>query len=159
MVDPMDALVKLQGAIDGGLVRLRPGHVYPSLGVWMDEPGGKTRLTYAKVNNGKVQAVALFGHNGYIERIPCFQTEYAVVETMRQKGLASDLVSKAIEEMRNGFGRNGAKRFYVEAVVGVTNTASNRLAKQLLSDVPEAITDEFSGEPALRYVKLFECGT
>lgn len=59
--------------------------------------------------------------------------------------------------MRNGFGRSCAKRFYVEAVVGVNNTASNKLAKRLLSDTLEAITDELSGEPALRYVKLIEC--
>lgn len=159
MVDPMEALVKLQEAIGSGLVRLKRGDIHSSLGVWMDEPNGKTRITYAKVTGRKVEAVALFVHNGYLEGVPCFQAGYAVVESMRSKGFASDLVLKAIEEMSNGFGRNGAKRFYIEAVVGEKNAPSNKLAKCLLSDAPESITDDMSGEPALRYVKLIECGS
>ena len=157
MVDPMDALVKLQEAVNARWVVLRPGDIYPYLGVWMDEPAGKTRLTYARVTGRKVEAVAMFCHNGHIEGVPCFQTGYAVIEPMRQKRFASDLVSRGIEEMRNGLGKHGAKRFYVEAVVGLTNTASNKLARHLLSDTPETITDDFSGQPALRYVKLVEC--
>jgi hypothetical protein len=125
----------------------------------MDEPAGKTRLTYARVTSRRVEAVSIFCHNVYIEGIPCFQTGYAVIESMRRNGLASDLVSRGIEEMRNGFAKHGGKRFYVEAVVGLTNTASNRLAKFLLSDTPETITDQFSRKPALRYVKLVECVT
>ena len=159
MVDPLDALAKLQEAVNGGWVVLRAGDIYPDLGVWMDEPAGKTRLTYARVAGRKVEAVALFAHNGYIEGIPCFQAGYAVIESMRQRGFGSELVEKGIAEMRHGFGKHGAKRFYVDAVVGLENIASNKLAKRLLSGAPEAITDEFSGEPALRYVKLLECGT
>ena len=157
MVDPMDALVKLQKAIGSGVVRMNACDLYPNLGVWMDEPAGKTRFTYAKIIGSKVEAIAMFVHDGYIEHVPCFQVGYAVVETMRQQGVASDLVSKAVEEMRNGLGRNGAKSFYLEAVVGVTNLASTKLASRLLSDTSQAITDEYSGEPALRYLKLFEC--
>jgi hypothetical protein len=157
MVDPLNTLAKLQGAINSGLVVLRPGDVYTDLGVWMDEPEGKTRLTYARSIDGKVAALAMFAHNGSIGNAPCFQTGYAVIQSMRRQGLATDLVSKGIQEMRNGFGRQGAKRFYVEAVVGATNEASNKLASRLLSNSPENITDEFSGEPAFRYVKLVEC--
>jgi len=159
MVDPMDALAKLQEAVDGGWVVLRPGEIYPDLGVWMDQPAGKTRLTYAQVTGRKVEAVALFAHNGYIEGIARFQAGYAVVKSMRQKGIVSALVSKGIAEMRHGFGTRRATRFYIEAVVSLKNMASNKLAKRLLSDAPEEITDEFSREPALRYVKLIECGT
>jgi len=157
MVDPMDALAKLQEAVEGGWVELRPGEIYTDLGVWLDKPEGKTRLTYAKVTGRRVDAIALFCLNGKIQGVPCFQTGYAVVESEREKGFASDLVSKGIQEMRIGFGKRGAKAFYVEAVVGLTNIASNKLASRILSSAPETITDEFSGEPALRYVKLFQC--
>ena len=159
MVDPIDALSKLQEGLDGGWVVLRPGDIYPDLGVWMDEPGGITRLTYARVGGRSVEAIAVFCHNGYLDRIPVFQTGYAVVESMRRNGVGTDIVSKGIEEMRKGFARQGAKKFYVEAVVGVNNTASKRLAERLLSDAPEAIVDEFSGQSALRYVKLIDCRT
>ncbi|HEX7115273.1 MAG TPA: hypothetical protein VF193_09080 [Steroidobacter sp.] len=157
MVDPMDALVKLQEAVNRGSVALWPGEVYPDLGVWMDAPLGRSRVTYAKLAGSEVQAVALFFHNGFINNIPCFQTGYAVVEAMRRRGMASQLVAMGIEEMRTGLRRNGVQEFYVEAVVGLDNTASNNLARRLLSEAPERITDQLSGEPALRYVKLIQC--
>lgn len=157
MVDPMDTLVKLQSALDQGIVRMQRCELDPNLRVLMDNPAGSVRITYASIEKGKVQGLAVFGMNGHIEDSPCFQVGYAVLEAKRQKGLASDLVKKGIEEMRNGFGRNGAKKFYVEAVVGVSNEPSNRLAKRLLAATPEEITDKFSGEPAKRYVKLIEC--
>jgi hypothetical protein len=159
MVDPMDALVKLQDAVDNGLVVLQAGDIHPDVGVWMDEPAGKTRFTYARVAGRKVEAIALFAHNGSIEGTPCFQIGYAVIESMRQRGIGSELAAKGIAEMRHGFGKHGAKRFYVEAVVGLENIASNMLAKRLLSDAPETIIDAFSGESALRYVKPVDCRT
>ena len=157
MTNPMDALVKLQLAIDRGQLTLQPADVYPTLGLWMDEVGGTTRFTFAKVDSGKVQAIAMFVHAGEINAAPCFQTGYAVIESVRQMGLASDLVAKGIEEMRHGLGRHGVAVFYVEAVVGEGNTASHRLATRLISATPERITDAFSGEAALRYLKRVNC--
>ena len=159
MVDPMDAPLKLQEAIDRDVVRLRPGDVYPDLGVWMDKPAGRPRLTYAKTTGRTVEGIALFVHTDPIDGIPCFQTGYAVIETIRRKGVGSDIVTKGIEEMKNGLRRNGVKEFYVEAVVGVGNVASNKLAKRLLSDTPEEITDELSGEQAFQYLKLIKCSS
>lgn len=159
VINPTDTLSKLQEALDGGWVELRPGDVHADIGMWIGEPGGATRLTYARVSGRSVEAVAVFAHNGYIDGIPCFQAGYAVIDSMRRKGVATDVVSKGIEEMRKGFGRQGAKKFYVEAVVDLANAASNRLAKRLLSDAPETIVDAFSGESAHRYLKLIECST
>lgn len=43
------------------------------------------------------------------------------------------------------------KSFYVEAVVGKDNLASQRVASKIISDVPVAGTDSESGEPILAY--------
>jgi hypothetical protein len=109
------------------------------------------------MDRGKVLSISLFALTEPVSGIPCFQIGYAVVESMRQKGLASDIVAKGIHELRNGLKRNGAQQFYVEAVVAVPNTASNKLAKRLLSDNPKPCVDAYSGKPAMQYLKLIEC--
>jgi hypothetical protein len=137
MTDPVNALVKLQAAVDHGQVDLNPCEIYPDLRVIADQPGGRPRFTYANIERGKVLSVSLFVLTEPIGGIPCFQVGYAVIESMRQRGLASDTLAKGIQEFRNGFKRNGAAKFYAEAVVAVSNTPSTRLAQRLLSDTPK----------------------
>ena len=55
--------------------------------------------------------------------------------------------------MKNGMARNGLKTFYVEAIVGMHNTASQRVAAKVISDKPVATTDAASGLPALQYLR------
>lgn len=156
MTDPMNALVKLQAAVDHGKVDLNPCEIYPDLRMIADQPGGKLRMTYANIEKGKVLSVSLFVLTEPIRGIPCFQVGYAVIEPMRQRGLASDIVAKGIQELRNGFKRNGLEKFYVEAVVAVSNTPSNRLAQRLLSETPNQCADAYSGQPSMQYLKLIE---
>lgn len=152
----MDALKSLQIAVGNKQVFLQPCELYPDLRVILDRPQGTLRITYAIFQRAKVAAIALFAEAGRIEGIPCFQLGYAVIESMRGQGLASDIVSQGMGELVHGLKRNGAKQFYVEAIVGIDNEPSNRLAKRLISDKPKAITDEFSREPAFQYLKLIE---
>lgn len=156
MTDPMDALKSLQRAVDCRIVALSHCEIHSDLRVISDQPGGTPRITYANVQKGKVVAIALFVMADPVSGVPCFQLGYAVNESMRRQGLASDIVRKGMEELLNGLKIHGAKQFYVEAVVAVTNEPSNRLAKRLLSDAPKEIEDEFSGEPALQYLRLVE---
>lgn len=79
-----------------------------------------------------------------------------MIESRRGKGLGSAILSQGMEELHRGFGRQCAKKFYVEGVVSVSNDPSNKIARRLLSDTPTAITDEVSGEAALQYLKLLE---
>lgn len=156
MADPMNALASLQVAIDKGIVQLQPCSIHSDLKVLADQPTGKLRLTYANISNGKVLAISLFAFTAPIDGVPCFNVGYAVVESMRNKGLAADILAKSIEELRNGFMRNGAKKIYLEAVVAVSNTPSNKVAKKVLSDTPTQCTDAYSGQPALQYIRLIE---
>jgi len=157
MTDPMDALVKLQAALDSRIpLQTQRCNIYPDLVLIADEPTGKLRLTYARIEKRKVIAVSLFALTDPIEGIPCFQAGNAVIESMRRKGLGSAILSRGIEELCNGFKKQGAKKIYIEGVVSVSNEPSNKIARRVLSDAPTSITDAFSGEQAFQYLKLIE---
>ena len=75
-------------------------------------------------------------------------------EAYRQKGRATATVRASLVELEHGFSARGIiPSFYVEAVVGADNIASQKVAAATLSNTPDAGTDKFSGEPVLHYVK------
>jgi hypothetical protein len=156
MTNPMDALVSLQSALDEDRVTMRACDIHPDMKVLLDHPMGELRLTYASVAGGIVQSIAVFVTAEPVNGVPCFALGYAVIEAMRGRGLAKDIVVKAMAEMQKGLKRNGMREFYVEAVVGTSNIASNRLANRLLSDSPKLGTDATSGEPIFQYLKLLK---
>lgn len=154
MTDPMNALVELQRALDRRTVRPQPCEIHKDISVIFDQPNGTPRYTYAKVNNGKVQSIAVFALTEPVEGIPCFQMGWATVESVRGQGLATDTTTKGIDEIRNGLKKHGAGKFYIEAIVSDSNQHSNKIAKKLLSDSPVKCTDSFSGEPAVQYLRM-----
>lgn len=46
--------------------------------------------------------------------------------------------------------------FYVEAIVGADNKPSQRVAEQVISNTPVAVTDKLSGLPAFQYIRKIE---
>jgi len=88
-----------------------------------------------------------------IDGVPCFQVGVAVPVPYRSKGYAKSIVAAAIAELKNGLSRNNISSFYVEAVVSTDNVPSKRVAEAVISSNPAAITDEYSGLPALHYVR------
>jgi hypothetical protein len=156
MVDPMDALRTLQPAIDSGGVTLKACELFADLKVILDYPMGELRLTYVATSKGRADAIVQFVRADPVDGVPCFGLGCAVQEPLRGHGVARRTVANALAELQNGLRRSGVKRYYVEAIVSPSNTPSNRIATRLISDSPASITDEFSGEPALQYMKLFE---
>jgi hypothetical protein len=157
MTDTMAALTSLQQALNNGLVTFQRCKLHPDLQVHLDEPSPRvSRFTYASISKGNVLAIAMFVMAEPVEGVHCFQLGYAVLESARRAGLGSAIVAKGIEEIRNGFKATPLKEFYVEAVVGKYNLASNKIAAKVLSATPTEITDVFSGEPALQYLRLVE---
>jgi hypothetical protein len=156
MTDPLNALNSFQSA-------LRRGEIYPqqcetdsSLHVLLDRPNGEIRLTYVRLNHGKVTALATFVSGDPMDGLPCFNVGYAVPEKYRRRGRAKDIVNAAINEMKHGFSRTRAASFYVEAIVGVDNIASQHVASVTISTDPIPVTDEVSGLPALHYVRKID---
>ena len=150
MTDPTDSLKSFQEHFSLGVIDVQPGALDRDLFVYQDQPNGTLRLTYVRLNGQTVTALVLFVLTDPIDGVPCFQLGYAVPEVYRSQGVAKAAVSAAIAELKHGLGRNGAKPFFIEAIVGADNLASQRVASETLSVETEEITDVVSGLPGLR---------
>ncbi|MNE81585.1 hypothetical protein D3C80_1782480 [compost metagenome] len=123
----------------------------------LDRPNGETRITYAMVDFGRVRAFVTYVSADPVHGVPCFGVGYAVPEKFRRQGLAAKIIDKSIDEMKHGLARNGIQKFYIEAVVGESNIASRKVAEKVISATPDRTgLDEFSGEPAITYLRLIE---
>jgi len=153
MTDPSDSLRSFQQAVLDGDLHLRCGEIDQELFVHSDQPEGKARLTYARLQRQTVTALAIAVLTEPIEGVPCFQLGVAVREAYRGQGRAKSIVEAAIVEIKNGLARHNIRAFYVEAIVGAHNESSQYVAAAILSRTPIEITDEFSGLPALQYLR------
>jgi hypothetical protein len=153
MVDPHDALVSYQQAFTEGMISPAPGSLHRDLVVLMDDATGMRRITYALVEAGVVKATVFYFVMEPLHGVPCFHAGYAVAVPFRGQGLATSILAKSLEEMQHGFKRH-MNKFYIEAVVGVDNEASKRIAKRAFPDPPAEIVDAYSGERALRFLRL-----
>jgi hypothetical protein len=156
MTDPLNALQSFQQALLRGGIQLQRGVLDRDLYVHVDKPNGETRFTYARLEARAVTAFVEFVSWEPIEGTPCFNIGYAVPEAYRNQGRAKEVIRAAISEMQHGFGRHGLSVFYVEAIVGANNKPSQRVAEQVISDTPVAVTDQISGLPAFQYVRRIE---
>ena len=94
----------------------------------------------------------------YIEAKPnegkrCFGVDYAVAAPFRGQGIAKAVLASSMEVFASLIAPDLSEPgYYLEAVIGVENEASNQLAKRLISQVPEAIFDSESSLHALYYI-------
>lgn len=156
MTNPANALVSFQEAYDRGAILLRPGALDPSLLMTIDDTHGVDRFTHVRIEEGTVVAMVLFIVGEPVDGTPCMEMGYAVHPDYRRQGRGKETVAAAIVEMKHGLIRNDKQAFYLEAVVGTDNVASQRIAEQTLSTTPEEGTDVVSGKPALRYLRKVE---
>jgi hypothetical protein len=156
IVDPHIGFVSYQQALLDGSIRPTPCESHPELFVMHDEPEpGVQRLTYA-FNSGAVsKAYAVYIQADFLNGKPCFGVGYATAEQFRNQGLATEIVTASLKELHQGMAPHLREPgFYVEAIVGTDNPASQKVASRTLSDSPDSIKDDVSGLPALHYVKL-----
>jgi GNAT superfamily N-acetyltransferase len=153
MTDPMNGLLSFQEALLQKLIEPRPGQFNSSLSVLEDNPNGELRVTHARVVEEAVHGTVMYCVVDPVGRIPCFSVGYAVSEEQRRQGVGASLLQESIEELRREMFRVGVKDFYIEAIVGINNDASNGLASKILSHDPVRTTDKVSGEPAFQYLK------
>ena len=152
MTDPMDALVGFKAAYT--TLKLQAAALERDLFVHLDEPAPEVlRYTYARVVGGVVEAIALFVVVDLYEGLPCLQTGYAVDHAFRRQGRAKAVLSASIAELAHGFSRTPVEEFWVEALVGTDNEASQAVARAVLGSEGTACTDEQSGQPAIAYFR------
>lgn len=154
MTDPTDALVSFQQALLDGDITLRPGELHRDVFVHADSPTPDVmRITYVTLEGQTVTALVVAVSAGQIDGLPCLQLGVAVPEKYRNRGYAKRLLAAAIAEMKNGFSRTQMPSFYVEGIVSVDNEPSKRASAATISADPKPVTDEVSGQPALRYLR------
>jgi hypothetical protein len=156
MTDPFAALQSFQEAFANGALSLERGAIDPELFIHVDHPNGSTRFTYVRLDHRTVIALVMFALADPLEGSPCLQIGYAVPERYRAQGRAKDIVVAAIAELKKGLTGNGVPAFYIEAVVGMDNEPSMRVAAATISTSPVQTTDQVSGLPALHYVLKVE---
>jgi hypothetical protein len=151
MTDPSDALPSFQEALRTGEISLQATKSDPDLGIYFDRPNDSMRMTYAYVQQGVVVAIAMIVQQDFEEGRPCFHLGYAVHEGHRREGWGKRIASASVADFLPGMKRAGVAAFQVEAVVGLDNPASQRIAGEVISKNPREITDSVSGLPALHY--------
>lgn len=158
MTDPATALQSFQQALLSGSVHIQPGLVDPKLYVHFDKPNGEPRITYVRLEGETVTAFVEFVPCEPINGNRCWNVGYAVPDEYRSQGRAKEIMIAAVSDLREASDRLGLRVFYVEAIVGIENKPSQRVAEQTISDRPETVTDQVSGLPAFRYVQRIEQG-
>lgn len=149
-------MVSFQEAIRDGEIALQRGALDRNVFVYMDKlPSGATRFAYARMNGQIVLAFANFVTAGSEKGLPVFQVGVAVPVSERGKGRAKHIVAAGIAELKHGLNRaHPGAEFYVEAIIGIDNIASQCVAAAAISaDTPKRITDSVSGLPALQYIR------
>lgn len=153
MTDPSDALDQYQEAYGQGLIPLQPGALDRDLFVAVDQPGGRVRFSYMRVDRGTLCVLVMFAQDGLVDGQPCFNIGYAVPEKYRGQGRARDTLVAALAELELGLSRAGVPEIHVEAVIGRDHGMSQRVAQAIFADAPTEITDSVSGLPALHYAR------
>lgn len=156
MTNPHNALLSYQDVYANGHIDPHPCDLHPELAVLMDDANGSPRVTYSLIESGVVQAIVIYIAGTCVDGIPCFDLGYAVAQNFRCQGIASEVLQKSVAEMRNGLWQC-MRKFYIRAVIGTSNIASQRVARHIFKSCPEQTTDGVSGQPALAYLKLVEC--
>jgi len=155
MTDPSNALHSFQEALLRRGMQLQRGAVHPELYLNTEDANGQPRFTYVTLEKTTVTAFVNLVLCAPIEGTPCFQVGYAVPEAYRRQGRAKIVLRMAIAELQHGFSGLGPA-LYVEAIVGVDNVPSQRVAEQAISATAVAMTDGVSGLPALRYLRKLD---
>jgi len=158
IVNPMEAFKTFEPALKTGMLQVQPGTVHPEILIHLDMPDGKMRITYARLQNNTVVAIAIIIPAEYEDGLPVYQIGYAVPQHLRKRGVGKAIAQAAIDEFTAGMARNGIVHFYIEAIVGVKNIASQKVADSVIGGPTKEIADEHSGEAALQYFKEIGSG-
>lgn len=153
-VDTMFALKSFSAAFQRGEINVQAGNIHSDVLVHSDEPMGVPRITYASLNGPMVGAIAMISPAGYRDGLPVFQIGYAVLQNLRKRGFAKHIVTCAIDEFSAGISRSGIREFFIEAIVGKRNTASNKVAEAVIGGNPNEILDENTGELSYQYIRM-----
>lgn len=152
LVNPIDALKSFEPALKAGEISVQPGELDRNLFIHLDHPNGEFRITYVRFKNTALTSLAIIIPADPYKGERCFQIGYAVPQHFRKRGFAKEICRAALAEFQAGIGRNGIDSFYVEAVVGTKNIASQKVAESIFGKPVKENFDQYSNEPILQYI-------
>jgi len=156
MTDPMTSFLSFQKEFKNKEIDPQKCQLGENLYMLQDDADGAFRMTYAKITGKEVIAAVSFILVEPLNGSPCFAAGYAVDPGHRKQGIGTSLLKEAIDEITQGLAKHADGHFYIEAVVGVGNTASNKISQNVLKVPGKRIVDQVSGEDAFQYIKLIE---
>ena len=162
MTDPHIGMVSFQQGLKAGILQLGQVANHQNLFSHFDVPApGINRLTYVRLSKDRktVEAFLSCVMNGVVDGFPCVSVGYAVPESERNQGRAKQIFRDVINDQIYQASKNGIETIYVEAVVDVTNLASQKVAEAVLNVERESIIDSESGRPAYRYTACVKDST
>ncbi|WP_162515634.1 GNAT family N-acetyltransferase [Aeromonas sobria] len=157
MTDPHNALIAFQEALLGGFIQPTRCPLHQDLSYFLDCPTTSPRITFALIDSNQVvKAIAMFAGIEPVHGSRSFAIGYAVAEKYRRQGLAHEIVAKSLSELSSIL-KGQATRIFIDAVVGVDNVPSQKVAMRHISERHDEITDEICGLPAFHYTRFIEC--
>lgn len=162
MSDPHIGMVSFQNALDNGELSPGPVRGYQHLYSYIDQPDPETvRLTYVRLNpeRSKVQSFVCCIRNGFVKGHPVVAVGYAVPEALRNQGHAKRILADVVQDQVSQAGKNGIRELYVEAIIDITNIASQRVAGTILTGSRDQLEEGASGLPAVRFTSRFDTAT
>ncbi|MGY3286292.1 hypothetical protein ACVW05_003918 [Pseudomonas fulva] len=162
MSDPHIGMVSFQKALDNGELSPGPVRNHEHLYSYVDQPDPSTvRLTYVRLNpeRSKVQSFVCCVRNGFVKGYPVVGVGYAVPEAFRNRGYAKQILADVVQDQVYQAGQNGIRELYVEAIIDITNIASQRVAESILTGSRNELDEGASGRPAVRFTSRFDTAT
>ena len=159
MPDIEVAMHSFEEALKGRVISINNCELDKKLFLHLDRPNGEVRLTYVRLDRGNVTTMVQIVQAEPFKGDRVFNVSWSVPRDLRRQGRATQTFLAALREFRHGMTRNGLKTFWVEAVVGQDNFASQRVAEKVITAQAIPITDNFAGEPALQYLRRIDAGT
>lgn len=159
MPDIEAAMHSFEEALKDGVISINNCELDKKLFLHLDRPNGEVRLTYVRLDRGSVTTMIQIVPAEPLEGDRVFNVSWSVPRDLRGQGRATQTFLAALREFRHGMTRSGLKAFWVEAVVGQVNLASQRVAEKVITVQAIPITDNFAGEPALQYLRRIDADT
>ena len=159
MPDIEAAMHSFEKALEGGVISIKNCEFEKNLFLHLDQPNREVRLTYVRLDRGMVTTMVQIVPAEPYEGDRVFNVSWSVPRELRTQGRATQTFLAALREFRHGMTRSGLKAFWIEAVVGQDNVASQRVAEKVITAQPIPITDDFAGEPALQYLRRIDADT
>lgn len=150
-------LVQIASAVKNGSITLEQGRIHKDIYVHADSPNGTPRISYvifSPSDRTKVIARCVVLVDRAIGSAPVWQIDWAVDKLERGRGLGRSIAEKSLAEFNSGIKGKFKEGYFIEAVVDLTNSPSNKIAERLIGG-RKGVKDSSSGATANNYIKKF----